>query len=221
MAPMAIDSYLDRVCAGLSGDPAEVSEIRDELLADIEGRVNEFCTGGMDPEEAIRLTLQSLGEPDGLRLYLGRVHQGDPAWRRGLKGLGVGILLGCLVGLIFPLGGPLEMLARLFVASFGTAAARYVILLNALLVGGSVGAWSAVRGRSLFVGWLTGSFVWLVEYVMAFVVGLSANSDPVDPVQMLNAVLLAPVIGGGFGLIISLGASVLLSGFSQFRPKLG
>jgi hypothetical protein len=218
---MEIDSYLDQVCARLSFDPAEVSEIRDELFADIAGRVREFCAGGMEPEEAIRRTLLSLGEPECLRFHLGRVHQGDPRWLRGLKGFGVGVLLGCLLGLIFPLGGPLELLTKLFVASFGTAAARYVILLNALLVGGSVGAWSGLRGRSLFVGWLTGSFVWLAEYVIAFIVGMEANSAPIDPMQMFNAVLSAPVIGGGFGIIVSLGAAVWLSCSARARPKIG
>lgn len=218
--PNSVDDYLDRACARLRVNPAEADSIRDELHSHLEELVEAYSAGGIDRREATDLALSWFGNPRRLRDCLDIVHQGDAWWVRRLTGLGLGIVVGGILGLLLPIGGHLEFIARLFAIPSGFDVSRIHVLVNAMLAGGAIGLLSA-GGRSLLAGWSIGSLVWLAEYVfywIAMTVGASASPDA--GLSIFNSVLLAPLLGGMFGAAVGAATAATMSITSRARPQI-
>lgn len=215
-----VDAYLSRVCARLRVNPAEADELREELRNHLEELIQAYCAGGIDRREATDLALAWFGDPRRLRDCLDLVHQGDAWWVSRLKGLALGMLVGGLLALAAPIGGHLEFIARLFAIPAGMDATRVSMLINALVVGGAIGLLSS-GGRGILVGWSLGSLVWLAEYVVYWMVNIAREPRGGDAsLDLLNSVLLAPLLGGVFGALVGLSTAAALSGLSRSRPEI-
>jgi hypothetical protein len=212
------DSYLDGVCGRLEVNPAAADDIREELGSHLEELAQAYAAEGNDPREAAALAIAHFGDAGKLHDCLDRVHQGDAWWLLRLKGLGLGMLLGALLGAAIPVGGHLEVFARLLPLSDALGTPQGLILLNAILAGGLIGLLAA-GGRGLLVGWSAGSLLWLGEYVVYWITGVASGAaDPAA--NMLNSVLLAPLLGGTFGAAVGASSSVILSATSRIRPQI-
>ena len=213
----SLDAYLDRACGRLGVNPAEAEDIREELRSHLDTLIDSYTEAGMRREEATTRAVADFGDARRLRSSLDRVHRGDSWWLTRLKGLGLGMLVGALIGVVAPLGGHLEFLAGLLPIPVGIDAAQFHIGLNAAAAGGIVGLLSA-GGRGLLVGWSVGSLLWLGEYV-AYWVGCVA-SGCVPKGGMLNTVLLAPLLGGVFGALVGAASTAILCAASRIRPQI-
>jgi hypothetical protein len=215
-----IDGYLDKVCARLRVNPAEAEDLREELRGHIEELIESYSAGGADRAEARELALAWFGEAHKLHDCLDLVHQGDAWWVYRLKGMLLGALFGALLALLIPFGGHIEFLTRLFPMLSHLGNARLDVVINALLVGGLIGL-VASGDRSLFVGWLVGSLVWLIEYAAYWIIGVASNTaPPEESLTMLNSVLLSPLLGGLFGAAVGISTAAMLSRLSKARPEI-
>jgi hypothetical protein len=214
----SLNGYLDSVCARLRVNPAEAEDIREELRSHLEELIRTYTDEGMGRAEATDTALSCFGDGLKLRECLDRVHQGDAWWMLRLKGMGVGMLIGAFLAVSVPAGGHMEFMARLFALPAAIDPSRAQIVANGLLVGGIVGLLSA-GGRGLLAGWCAGSLIWLGEYVVHWVSCVAARSaDPAA--NMLNSVLLAPLLGGVFGAAVGAASAAILSAASRIRPQI-
>ena len=214
----SVDAYLDGVCVRLRVNPAQADDIREELRSHLDELIQAYAAEGKDSGEATDLAIAHFGGAGKLHDCLDRVHQGDAWWLLRLKGLGLGMLLGGLLGVAIPVGGHLEFAARLFPLSNPLGTPHGLIILNAMLAGGLIGLLSAA-GRGLLVGWSAGSLLWLVEYVVHWITGVASGAaDPTA--NMLNSVLLAPLLGGIFGVAVGACSAAILSVTSSTRPQI-
>ncbi len=82
--------------------------------------------------------------------------------------------------------------------------------LNGLLIGGIAGLVCAA-GRRFYAAWLFGSLAWLTEYLVYWVQSIAQGVPvPDGGLGMMNAVLLAPVVGGFFALAVGAGTAAML-----------
>jgi len=216
----SVETYLDQACSRLRVNPAEADDIREELSSHLVGLIEGYRAEGMGRRQAIERACACFGTPGRLHDSLDRVHRGDPWWVSRLKGLGVGAFLGSALALLLPVGGHLEFLGAPMTGFAVLDPARVHVLLNALLVGGVIGVFSA-GGRSLFVGWMLGSLIWLTEYVVYWVMSVASGTIlPDGGLGLMNSVLLAPVVGGMFGVAVGAGSAALVSLTSHARPEI-
>lgn len=215
----SIGAYLDRVCHRLRANPAAVEDVREELRAHLGELIKEYQRAGVSRPEAIQIALQEFGEAQAIRGWLDQVHQGDPWWVLRLKGLGTGMLLGAMLATVLTLAAPLQpLMGRLWLESGGELG-RAQATLNGLLVGGVAGLVCA-GGRRFYAAWLLGSLAWLVEYLVYWVQSIAAGMPvPDGGLGMMNAVLLAPVVGGFFALAVGAGTAALLRVLGRLRPE--
>jgi hypothetical protein len=209
-----IDAYLDQVCARLRVNPAEADDMREELRSHLEELIASYSAGGVDRHEAIDLALAWFGDAHKVHDTLDLVHRGDPWWLSRLKGMALGCMLGAILIFLIPFGGHIEFLARLIPSLSDIPAA----MLNALLVGAIIGLVSS-GGRSLFLGWVIGSLIWLTEYAYYWIMTIAENSTS-ELSGMLWSLLLSPLIGGGFGAMVGIGTASMLSRLSRVRPEI-
>jgi hypothetical protein len=101
----SIESYLDRICARLSTNPAVAEDVRRELRAHLEDLVEHYCAQGMTRPEAAERAIAWLGEAERVRTGLGTVFRGDAEWVRRLKAAAAGGLLGVALSLALPVSG--------------------------------------------------------------------------------------------------------------------
>ena len=214
----SLDTYLDRACVRLQANPAEAEDIREELCSHLQELIQTHVAQGMDSREAMAAALTDFGDAGRLRDCLDRVHHGDPWWILRIKGLALGMMIGCLLGLLTPVGGHLEFLVRVFPLPADIDASRAHIAVNAMLAGGVIGLLSA-GGRGLLTGWCTGSLLWLAEYVVHWIASTASGGAGVGP-NILNSVLLAPLLGGVFGAAVGAGSAAILSYTSRIRPQI-
>lgn len=214
----SLDAYLDSVCRHLRVNPAEAEDIREELSCHLEDLIYMHAAEGMDRRDAMAAALSEFGAASKLHDYLDRVHQGDAWWLLRLKGLGLGILIGALLGVLIPVGGHLEFLARAFPLPADIDPSRAHLVINAMLGGGVIGLLS-VGGRGLLTGWCVGSLLWLAEYVVHWIAGVAGSAAEPGP-SMLNSVVLAPLLGGMFGAAVATGSAAILSVTSRIRPQI-
>jgi hypothetical protein len=214
----SLDTYLDRACARLQVNPAETEDIREELRCHLEDLMRIHSAEGMDSRHAMAATLRDFGDASNLHDCLDSVHHGDPWWVLRVKGLGLGLLLGALLGLLIPVGGHLEYAVRAFPLPAGIDASRAQIAVNAMLAGGVIGLLSAA-GRGLLTGWCVGSLLWLAEYVVHWIAAVAGGSVGAGS-NVLNSVLLAPLLGGVFGAAVGAGSAAVLSYTSRIRPQI-
>jgi len=214
---VSVDAYLDRVCGGLRVNPAEAEDIREELRSHLEAIIQERLERGLSETAATDFAITSVGDPGRVHRCLDRVHQGDAWWVLRLKGLVFGMLMGGFLALLIPLGGHLEFAARFISFSTAVDPSRVPVLLNGMAVGGVIGLLSA-GGRGLLVGWSGGALMWLAEsaiYWMTRAVGGDAGMAG----NMLERVLLAPLLGGIFGASVGAASSAVLAAASRVRPR--
>jgi hypothetical protein len=160
----------------------------------------------------VRAALQEFGDIDEIRGWLDHVHQGDPWWVLRLKGLALGAAIGALLGLpICWLGGHIEFLSGHLPVFSDLAGSAAGFIANSMLVGGAIGL-AASGGRGASMGWALGSLIWLAESVALWVGGVAGHATPPQgPLAFLSLVLLAPFLGGLFGLAVGLGAAAGVS----------
>jgi hypothetical protein len=199
----AIDSYLDRTCARLRGNPAEVEDVRRELRAHLEDLIEEYCAEGMSWPEAAARAIDSLGEPERLHHGLALVHSGDTAWLRRLKGIAVGAVLGAALSLLLPFAGHGTMPDFLIGVSSGACIGLLSTRRSGLVMGPAVGAlcWFAARVGSLAA------------------LGVTSPSD--FPSTAARSVLVSLLVGAVFGGAVATGSTALLSLLSRSRRTLG
>jgi len=214
---VSIEAYLDRVCGKLRVNPAEVEDIREELRSHLDAIIQERRQQGLTAAAAADFALASVGDPVKLHGCLDRVHGGDPWWVRRLKGFAFGMLMGGFLALLIPLGGHLEFAARLISLPAAVDPSRLPMLLNGLLAGGVIGLLAA-GGGGVLVGWSAGAVLWLAEYV-TYWMAQAAGGDVSSAGNMLERVLLAPLLGGLFGAAVGAAASAVLAAASRFRPR--
>jgi len=216
----SVEAYLDQACARLRVNPAEADDIREELSSHLAELIESYRAEGMGRREATERACACFGAAGKLHHSLDRVHRGDPWWVSRLKGLGVGAFLGGALALLLPVGGHLEFLVAPMAGFAALDPTRLHVVLNALLVGGVIGVFSA-GGRSLFVGWMVGSLIWLTEYVVYWVMSVTSGTIlPDGGLGLMNSVLLAPVVGGMFGVAVGAGSAALVSLTSGLRPEI-
>ena len=214
----SIEAYLDDSCAGLSVNPAEAEEIREELRCHLRELTESYIAEGMDRPLATERALAWFGDSQRLHDSLSLVHHGDPWWIWRLKGMLLGALLGTVIALLLPIGGHLEFAIRPPMSALGDPA-RTQAALNGLIAGGLIGLLSGARG--LFVGWATGSLIWMAEYVAYFLTSAATGMAPPDGgLRLFNSVLLSPVLGGLFGAVVGSVCSMLQSAASRLRPEI-
>ena len=211
----SIEAYLDDSCAGLSVNPAEAEEIREELRCHLRELTESYVAEGMDRRAATERALAWFGDPQRLHDSLDLVHHGDPWWIWRLKGMLLGALLGAVIALLLPLGGHLP----LWEPGPPGDPSRIQLAVNGLIAGGLIGLLSGARG--LFVGWVTGSLIWMAEYVAYFLTSAATGMAPPDGgLRLFNSVLLSPVLGGLFGAVVGSVCSMLQSAASRLRPEI-
>ncbi|NIM07260.1 MAG: hypothetical protein GTN69_08630 [Armatimonadetes bacterium] len=215
----SIEAYLNSACSRLQVDPAQSDDIREELRAHLEELMQAYSAGGIDRKEATELALAWFGSAHKLNDSLNLIHRGDAWWIYRLKGLALGMIIGGLLALLIPMGGHFEFITGFFAIPYGIEASRLHILINALVVGGVIGL-LATGGRGLLVGWSVGSLVWLTEYVVYWIISVASDSPPVGAsLSMLNALLLAPLLGGVFGAAVGLSSTAAQSIAARLRPQ--
>lgn len=214
----SLDAYLDSACARLRVNPAEAEDIREELRSHLEELIESHATAGMERGKAVTAALGDFGEASRVRDCLDRVHQGDVWWVLRLKGLGLGLLIGAVLGVVVPVGGHLDFAVRALPLPADADLSRAYVIINAVLAGGLIGLLSAGQ-RGLLTGWCVGSLLWLAEYVVHWIAG-AATASTDSGANMLNSVLLAPLIGGVFGAAVGAGSSAILSATSRIRPQI-
>jgi hypothetical protein len=198
-------------------NPVEAEDIREELRSHLDAIIQERLERGLSEAAATDFAIASVGDPVKLHGCLDRVHQGDAWWVLRLKGLVFGMLTGGLLALLIPLGGHLEFAARFISFPAAVDPDRLPMLLNGLIAGGAIGLLAA-GGGGVLIGWSAGAVLWLAEYViywMAQAVGGDASSAG----NMLERVLLAPLLGGVFGAAVGAASSAVLAAASRFRPR--
>jgi len=138
----------------------------------------------------------------GPLLPTGEVHRPECIWALRLKGAAAGLLVGGLLAVLLAAaegGGPLSAFS-----APATGGPRLLPLLNGALLGVLVGALSTTRA-GLFVGWLLGSLLWLIEATACWITGTVADSYlPGQSLTALNSLLLAPLLGGLFSAAVGL-----------------
>jgi hypothetical protein len=214
----SIEAYLDACCARLAVNPAEAEDIREELRCHLRELTESYIAEGMDRPLATERALAWFGDSQRLHDSLDLVHHGDPWWSWRLKGMLLGALLGTVIALLLPVGGHLEFAGRLPIPVLGDPE-RTQAALNGLLAGGLIGLLS--RARGLFVGWVTGSLIWIAEYVAYFIISVASGITPPDGgLHLFNSVILSPVLGGLFGAVVGGVCSMFLSAASRLRPEI-
>jgi len=198
----SIDSYLDRACARLCANLAEVEDVRREIRAHLEDLIAQYCAEGMSRPEAAERAIAWLGEAEQLRTGLGAVLHGDPEWVRRLKGTVAGGLLGAALSLLLRFVG---------------CTAPFDVLLDAGS-GACIGFLGMSRARIL-VGFAIGSLAWFAATVgsLAAPAASGAALAP-SPLESAHSVLLALLAGGLFGGAVAAGTSALLLLLSRPRP---
>jgi hypothetical protein len=214
----SLDVYLDRACARLRVNPAEAEDIREELRSHLAELVRTHVAEGMDRRKATAAALSDFGDASKLHGRLDRVHQGDAWWVLRLKGFALGLLIGAVLGALVPVGGHLEFAVSVFPLPVSVDPLRAHILINAVFSGGLIGLLS-VGGRGLLTGWCAGSLIWLSEYIFYWIAGV-AGAAAEGGSSTLNAVLLAPLLGGVFGAAVGAGSAAILSYTSRIRPQI-
>ncbi len=215
----SIEAYLDASCSRLSVNPAGAEEIREELRCHLRELAESYIAEGMDSRSATERALAWFGDSQRLHDSLDLVHHGEPWWIWRLKGMLLGALLGAVIALLLPLGGHLEFIGAPPGLPFGLDPRRMQFAANGLLTGGLIGLLSGARG--LFVGWVTGSLIWMVEYVAYFITSAATGMTPSDGgLRLFNSVLLSPVLGGLFGAVVGGICSMFLSATSRLRPEI-
>ena len=215
----SLDGYLDSVCGQLRVNPAEAEDIRKEFRSHLEESIQAHVAHGMDTPGAVAAALSGFGPAGTVCDCLARVHQGDPWWLLRLKGLGLGLVIGAVLGAFIPLGGHLEFAVRALPLPADVDVSLAHVVTNAMLAGGVIGMLSA-GGRGLLTGWCTGSVLWLAEYVVHWIASVASGTTGGTGVDMLNLVLLAPLLGGLFGAAVGAGTSAVLSATSRIRPQI-
>lgn len=213
----SVEAYLDRVCGKLRVDPAEAEDIREELRSHLDEIVRERLGRGLSEGAAARFALAAVGDPVKLWGRLDRVHRGDAWWMRRLKGFAFGMAMGGLLALLLPLGGHLEFAARFISLPSAIDPARFPMLFNGLLAGGAIGLLAA-GGRGVLVGWSAGALMWLAESTVYWM-AQAAGGDASAAGNMLERVLLAPLLGGIFGAAVGAASSAVLAAASRVRPR--
>ncbi len=200
----SIDSYLDRACARLRANPAEVEDLRREIRAHLEDLIEQYCAEGMSRPEAAERAIAWLGKAEQIQTGLGAVFHGDPEWVRRLKGLAVGGLLGAVLPLLVPFAGHAATDATLGAAS-----------------GVCIGLLSASRSR-LVAGFAIGSLTWFAATVGSLAaLAASSTATGSSPLQLANSVLFALIAGGIFGALVAAGTALLLSLLSRSGSRFG
>jgi hypothetical protein len=207
----SIDSYLDRACARLHANPAEVEDIRREIRLHLEDMIAEYCAEGMTRPEAAERAIAWLGEAEQVRAGLDRVHHGDPGWVRRLKGMALGGLLGAILSrwagaCLLPTG----------LAAHSAAGDALV----GLATGCCIGLLSNSRS-GLVTGLAVGSLTWFAAMVGALASPLASSTSSDSVLQATHAVLLALILGGVFGLAVAAGTRALLLFLSHHRRDPG
>lgn len=195
-----IEAYLDRICDRLRGNPAEIADIHREIRLHLEDLIAGYCAEGMSRPEAAERAIASLGKAEQLRMGLDLVHYGDRAWVRRVKGVGLGGLLGVILSPLPGLVGPRTVADGLLSLAFGVC----------------IGLLSSFRTR-LLTGFAIGSLTWSASRVGALIAPFFTSSTSQLPVNAVQDVLAAVVIGGIFGTAIAVGTAVLLPLFSRHR----
>jgi hypothetical protein len=198
-------------------NPAEAEDIREELRTHLDEAIRGRVEGGFSESAAVDFALASVGDPARLHACLDRVHGGDPWWMRRLKGFVLGMVMGGFLALLIPVGGHLEFAARLVSLPSAVDPSRLPMLLNGLLAGGAIGLLAA-GGSGVLVGWSTGAVLWLAEYA-AYWMAQAAGGDASSAGDMLQRVLLAPLLGGVFGAAVGAVSSAALAAASRVRPR--
>ena len=214
----SLDTYLDRICGRLAVNPAVADDIRDELRAHLEEAIAAYRAAGVAPAEAVGRAMGRFGQVERVFTCLDAVHRPACIWALRLRGAAAGMLFGSFLALLLPFVGRLGLFPPLFAAP--PDGLRAVPLLNGALMGAFVGSLAITRG-GLFVGWLLGSLVWLVECTVCWVTGAMTDSYlPTQSLAAFDGLLLSPIIGGLFSAAVGLGATALLSITSRPRPEI-
>ncbi len=214
----SLEAYLDHVCARLRVNPAEAEEIREELGCHLEDLIEMHAARGMGGAEATAAAISEFGDPGKLHYCLDRVYRGDGWWVLRLKGLGLGLVIGGVLGVVVPVGGHLEFAASAFPLLGQIDPLRAHVVINAMLAGGVIGLLSA-GGRGLLAGWCVGSLLWLTEYVVHWVTSVAAGPAG-GGLGLMSSVLLAPLLGGAFGAAVGAGSAAMLSLAGRLRPEI-
>jgi hypothetical protein len=207
----SIDSYLDRACARLHANPAEVEDIRREIRLHLEDMIAEYCAEGMTRPEAAERAIAWLGEAEQIRAGLELVHHGDPGWMRRLKGVALGGLLGAILSrwagaCLLPTG----------LAAHSAAGDALV----GLATGCCIGLLSNSRS-GLVTGLAVGSLTRFAARVGGLASPLASASTSDSMVQATREALLALILGGIFGLAVAAGSRAMLSVLSRYRRDPG
>jgi hypothetical protein len=192
----SIESYLDRICARLSTNPAVAEDVRRELWAHLEDLVEHYCAQGMTRPEAAERAIAWLGEAERVRTGLGTVFRGDAEWVRRLKAAAAGGLLGVALSLALPVSG------------HGTVWGAVI----GLSCGVCIGLLSDSRPR-LLAGSAIGSLAWFAAGIAA-AAGASHPSAELPP-QTASVLLASVLFGGLFGSAIAACVASLLRVLSR------
>jgi hypothetical protein len=203
----------------LPANPAAAEDIREELRSHLCEMVEACIAEGMDRQTATDRAICQFGDPQSVHYSLQRVHRGDPWWIWRLKGMVVGAVLGAILSLVLPVGGHFESAGGVLMSASGWGPSPTQLVCNGLIAGGLIGLLAGARG--LFIGWVVGALVWLAEHVACFVMLTAGGFAQLDGgVDLLNSVLLSPVVGGLFGAVVGAGCSAILFASSRLRPEI-
>jgi hypothetical protein len=217
----SIEAYLDRVCGNLHVNPAVAADLRDEFRAHLEELAESYRAAGATAEEAYQRAIARFGAAARLCVSLEEVHREEPGWLQCHKGLAAGMLAGCLLTVPLLVLMRLGLAASLFAALLVLPSPALGLALNGLVVGGLIGLVSRAHG-GVFIGWILGSLIWLVEYLCCWVLGTTSSAfSPELSLAMLNSMLLAPVVGGADGAAAGLASTFLLTLTSRLRGEAG
>jgi hypothetical protein len=212
-----LESYLSQICGKLTANPAVADDIREELRGHLEEVVATYQAAGATPAEALAQALARFGPAGSLSARLGEVHRPECVWALRLRGAAAGLLLGGLLAVLLSVAGGGGPLSPLSVAA--PAGPRLLPLLNGALLGAFVGSLAISRG-GLFVGWLLGSLLWLVEATVCWVTGAMADAYlPGGSLAAFDGLLLSPVLGGLFSAAVGIVVAGLLSLTSRPLPE--
>jgi hypothetical protein len=202
-----LEVYLDRACGCLRVNPAEAEDIRRELRAHLEERVQEAVAGGVDVAEAVEKVLTGFGPAERVRAGLCEVHQTDPWWLSRLQCAALGALLGLAVISLLP-----------FAQRLGLSPTDGPSPLMGAIIGAAIGLVS-IPGRSPIAGLVVGSLGWMATGLAAF---LTASTAPPsgDWVRPFNSLLLSPIVGSFFGVVVSAASASCLRFSLRLRRRM-
>jgi hypothetical protein len=214
-----IEAYLDLACAGLKINPAQAQDIREELRAHLEDLMQSRGVDLSD-SKAVETALLEFGDPSKVAGVLGLIHRGELLWRKRLKGAIFGVFLGAILAFLAVGDNAISHPLRLLISPFGPSW-EALIWFNCLAVAGLLGSLS-ILGKPLLFGWWFGIFCWLLEYGVLWSASIVLKRHLLSSELFSSPALflLAPLLGGVYGLVISLGTLSLAALTARLRPDI-